>query len=375
MKTFPRILARLDARALSANYQSIREQAQGQSILAMVKAGAYGHGAEWVARELMHERDLCGFGVATLEEGAQLRESLGARGKRIRIVVFSGAAGWTEDKGRFCERHGLTPVIATDADWSSFWRGGWAERIPYELKFNTGMNRLGLSLGLARPISKLFRENPSTSHPAGIMSHLAQSETPGSKLSRQQLERFVDLRRELSGAAPGAQFHLANSGAIWNLKDWGLKGLTDIVRPGISLYGITPWPKAPRRGLVPVMTLSATVLAVHRLKAGTSVGYGATFVAEEDGVTVAVLAAGYGDGVHRALSNRGHASFGGRLGKLAGIVSMDLCTAICPQGTKVGSWAELLGVELDIWEQAQAAGTIPYELLTSVTGRVQRIYE
>lgn len=375
-----RVVAEFSAKALVANYRAIRDQVPNQAMLPMVKANGYGHGADWVARQLLNEDGLYGFGVATLREGAKLREGLGPSGRRARIVVFSGCGPWTEEKGSFCEKHGLTPVLASDRDWQQFSKQGWAAKIPYELKFNTGMNRLGISPQLAPSIAKFLRAGPAEAHPQGICSHLAMGETPDSALSHSQKEKFIWLRGQFQGVVSSTHFHLGNSAAIWNQKHWSLKDLTDVVRPGLSLYGVQPWPGAPERGIFPVMTLRASVLAVHRLKPGESLGYGAHFkVTGTKPVNVAILGAGYGDGLTRTLSGHmpgggGHVWLSGRAERMLGVVSMDLCATGCAAETKPGDWAEIIGPHVDPWAQAQAAGTIPYELLTSVSGRVQKIY-
>jgi alanine racemase len=371
----PRALLELDGAALQGNFKAVQALVPDQALLPMVKADAYGHGAEWAAGLLVGMPNLYGFGVATLEEGSELRQSLGVRARRTKIVVFSGTAPWGEEKGQFCEENGLTPVISSDEDWKEFVRRDWPKRIAYELKFNTGMNRLGLSPGMAKQIVRSLKDGPVEAHPSGIFSHLAMSEDPESRLSQQQLERFVILKSELGQAFPSAQFHLANSGGIWNQKRWGLQGLTDAVRPGLSLYGIPPWSDAPVRGLVPVLTFKASVVAVHQLKPGESIGYGASYkvpAKAPEPVFAAVLAAGYADGVSRALSNQGYAWLGDKATRFLGMVSMDLCAIAGSASTRVGDMAELLGPHVDIWAQARAAGTIPYELLTSLSARVKR---
>jgi alanine racemase len=265
-------------------------------------------------------------------------------------------------------------------DWTEFRKGGWAEKLGYELKFNTGMNRLGIPVSAAGRIGRELAKMEAGAHPSGVLSHLAIGEDPDCSLSRQQREKFLFLRAELSGVAPSAQFHLAASAAIWNRKSWGLDGLTDAVRPGLSLYGVVPWSGAPARGIAPVLTLRASVTAVHRLKPGESTGYGARFqVQGTEARTVAILGAGYGDGIHRSLSgleNRGggYVWLDGAEQRVLGTVSMDLCAVSCAGTTEAGSWAEFLGPHVDVWAQARAAGTIPYELLTSLASRVQRIY-
>jgi alanine racemase len=356
------------------NYQVIQDQVPNQSILPMIKADAYGHGATWAARQLLNLPALYGFGLATFEEAKELRKELGTDGKRVKLIVFSGAVPWSDEKGQFCEKFNITPVIASDLDWQAFQKGGWPARIAYELKFNTGLNRLGISLNAAPTIAKTLRNRPSIEHPAGVFSHLVMSEAPDSKVSLSQKEKFIWLRRELGEALPATQFHLGNSAAIWNQKHWGLKELTDVVRPGLALYGVPPWKGAPARGLKPVLTLEAQVVHRHRLKAGESVGYGATFKVKGDAaVQVATLAAGYADGISRMLSGRGFVWLKGRKMRVLGRVSMDLCAVECPIETQVGDWAEFLGPNIDPWEQAEAAETIPYELLTSISSRVQRV--
>ena len=374
----PRVIAEIHSSRLRSNYDAIQKLNPGQGMIPMIKANAYGHGASWAARTLRELPSLYALGVASLEEGAEIREALGVKGRRTSILVFSGAALWSDEKGNFCVRHGLTPVISTDEDWSAFQGRGWTSRLPYELKFNTGMNRLGLSLGNLQAVRKSLLKLSMEERPRGILSHLAMAESPESKLSREQLARFQSLVRELKPSLPAAQFHLANSSAIWNAKHFGLTELTDVVRPGISLYGVAPWPGAPSRGLQAVLELRSQVVAVHELRPGEGVGYGATFQVSRSGSQksqcVAILPVGYADGMHRYTSNRGTAVLEGREERFLGIVSMDLSAISCTSRTRPGAPVEILGPHTDIWEQAKNAGTLPYELLTSLSGRVQRIY-
>lgn len=376
----PRSVVELSSQALLGNYQSILEQVPGHALLPMVKANAYGHGAQWVVKTLMKCHDLYAFGVATLEEGQEVRTALGASGRKTRVIVFSETTPWTEEKGNYCKENSLTPVIATESDWNSFVKGGWTEKLDYELQFNTGMNRLGLPISFSSMIIRALKGKSSDHHPAGIFTHLASSEIHDSQLTQMQLEKYIQIRKELGTVFPGARFHLSNSGAIWNQKNFALGELTDVSRPGLSLYGVPPWPNAPMRGLTPVLQFKAQVIAVHRLRPGDSIGYGGTFSVKggrsgDDSVYAAILGAGYADGVLRGLSNRGFAWLNGKPTRFLGTVSMDLCAIECQAGTQVGSWAELFGPHVDPWAQAQAAGTIPYEILTSLSSRVKRIYD
>jgi alanine racemase len=141
-----RALAHLDSRALIHNYKTIARLTPKHRLLPMLKANAYGHDAVWAARTLLTQPRLAGYGVATLEEGAELRSALGAKGRKLPLLVFSGASLWNEEKGRFCVKYALTPVLSLREDWKVFLKKGWAKKLDYQLKFNTGMNRLGLTM-------------------------------------------------------------------------------------------------------------------------------------------------------------------------------------------------------------------------------------
>lgn len=365
-----RVVASFSAGQLVANYREIAEQARGKGMLPMIKANAYGHGAVWVAKCLEREAGLAGFGVATIAEAESVREKL----PRARLVVLSGTALWSEAAGQRCERAGLVATISTEEGWREFRKGGWPARIKYELKFNTGMNRLGFAPGFVSELARDLRALPADQHPDGILSHLACAESPRHEVTLKQVAAFRRIRAELHAIVPSAAFHLANSSGIWNARDLGLDDeTTDLVRPGISLYGATPWAGAPARGIAPVMSLQARVLAVRTVAAGEAVGYGATFKAAEP-TRVAVVGAGYGDGLPRALSSRGEVWAGGAVRGVIGVVSMDLSAIHCGPETKAGDWVEFWGAQLDPWRQAKLAGTIPYELFTSLTARVDRHY-
>lgn len=378
---FDRGEAIVSGKALRENFKAIQDQVGDQAILPMIKADAYGHGAAFTAKALAQARNLYGFGVATLDEGREIREALGAKGRRTRVMALSGATNWSEEKGQYCERFGITPTIASDEDWRRFLKGKWPERLKYHLKFNTGMNRLGLSAGLVQQILSQLKDKPLEWRPEGVATHMAVAEDANHPLTRKQLEVFRGITGAVKATWTDTLFHLANSGSIWNAKEFGLNGWTDVVRPGISLYGVPPWPGAPARGLVPAMELRYQVAARRQVKPGESVGYGAHFKVKgnEPPVEIAILAAGYADGLHRMNSGIGDAGgralLGGRLRRFLGVVSMDLSAIECDASTEVGAWARVFGEGLDPWTQAKAAGTIPYEVLTSVSRRVRRVFK
>jgi alanine racemase len=319
--------------------------------------------------------------VATLDEAREIREALGAKGRKIRVMALSGATNWSDEKGQYCERFGITPTIASDEDWRRFLKGKWPERLKYHLKFNTGMNRLGMSAGLVSQIVSQLKEKPGEWRPEGVATHMAVAEDPSHALTKKQLEVFRGITGAVKSIWTDTLFHCANSGSIWNAREFKLDGWTDVVRPGISLYGVPPWPGAPARGLQPVMELRYQVAARRQVKPGESAGYGAHFRVKgtDPAVEIAILAAGYADGLHRMNSGIGDGGgrvlLGGRLRKFLGVVSMDLSAVECDASTAVGEWARVFGEGLDPWTQAKAAGTIPYEVLTSLSRRVRRKFE
>lgn len=372
-----RIRATLSGKTLVRNFQILADLAKDHLLLPMIKANAYGHGDVWVAKQLIQQHDLYGYGVASLAEGARLRTEIGLKYRKTRIFVFSDTSPWSDEKGHFCEENGLTPIISSDEDWDLFIRQKWEQRIPYEIKFNTGMNRLGLGLGYVSKVKAHLKKCLQPEHqPTGILTHFACSEEPAARITQSQVDRFKAVIGELSGVAPRAHFHAANSAAIFNLKKLELAGVTTVVRPGLALFGVVPIEGVSDQGLAPVMKLEVRVIHRRTLKVGDSLGYGSTFrvTPAQAPLEVAVCAAGYADGVHRSLSGGGHAVMGGRAFKFIGRVSMDLLTIECARETKVGDWIEILGPNIDPWAQAKEAQTIPYELLTSLSNRVEREY-
>jgi alanine racemase len=338
-----RVRARVSLVQIQRNFKAISRLAPQSQIIPMVKADAYGHGALAVARALAHEPRLDAFGVATLDEGRELREARLSQS----ILIFSGTAHWDQKKGQFCERFGLTPVISSLADLEAFLRHGWQRRIRYELKFNTGMNRLGIEVSDLSSCLDLIQKLKVSERPQGVLSHLATADQPQHPLTRIQVERFREITQAFGNRLARPKFHLQNSAAIWNASALGIRNEFLCVRPGLSLYGITPSLHAPARGVLPALRLEARLLQVKRLKKGERVGYS--------------------DGLHRLLSNQSN---------FVGLISMDLTGIRLRPSQKEGDWISVTGkLSRDLWKSARCAGTVPYELLTSISSRVRRDYE
>lgn len=340
-------LARLtvDLDALAANYRTL-ETVSGAPVHPVVKADAYGLGSVEVARRLMQEGARTFF-VARASEGEALRVALGGTPD---IYVLDGCA--TGRAARLTAA-GLKPVL-NSVEQAAEWRvaGGG----PCGLQIDTGMNRLGF-----RP-----EDAPGPFHGLDlVLSHLACADDPDAIMNGRQRDAFAAI----TARYPGVLRSFANSGGCFLGPDYGF----DAVRPGICLYGGGPAGRPDAR-IRPVATFSADVLQVREVRAGESVGYSRGFVADRP-ARVATVAAGYADGVLRSNSPGGRAFVGGQLRPVLGRVSMDvLAVDVTDIDVAVGDPVELFGANRPLDAAAEAAGTVAWELLTSVGARVPRIH-
>lgn len=334
--------ARIDPAAIVQNWRVVGGVAAGAETAAVVKADAYGHGAA-LAGPALAQAGCRSFFVASPEEGAELRAALGPGPE---IFVLNGCGG----SPRLCAGAGLTPVLNTLADialWAG--AGSWA------LHVDTGMNRLGLSLADLGEAQQLARCAP----PGLVMSHLACSDAPEHPMNARQRAAFLHA----AALFPGARRSLAATGGV----ALGEKYHFDLVRPGVSLYGVWETTRAPPP-LTPAMTVAAPLLQVRRIEAGESIGYGAAYVAPEP-QWLGVIAAGYADGCLRNLSNRGYGAIDGVVCPIRGRVSMDLLVLdVTAAGARaqIGAAVELIGATVPVAAQARLGGMIAYELLTGM---------
>ena len=357
----------IDLAALCENWRLLKHKLRpGCDCGAVVKADAYGLGMDQVARALASAG--CGtFYVAHLDEGILLRKVLGS-GPRIIVMhgVYPGLEG--EIFG-----HGLIPVLNTP-DQIRSWRTFAEDADVLQetvVQVDTGMNRLGLSetefaQHMADP------ENFQGLTPLALMSHLACAGTPNHPLNTAQLDRFASALNTFRTKFPDAKGTLANSSGIFLGEAWQY----DFVRPGAALYGIAPQ-DGMANPMLPVVRLQARILQVRRVDSTETVGYGATFRAA-DGAKLATVSIGYADGFHRSLSNAGSARLDDIAVPVAGIVSMDLLTfdvSNVPQSAAVpGALIDILSITQTVDDLAEEAGTIGYEILTSLGQRYARRY-
>lgn len=351
--------AEIDLTALAANLERVREAAPGRHIAAVVKADGYGHGMVEVARTLAPDCDA--LAVACIEEARRLR----AAGVEGAIVLLEGcfeAAELTE-----AERLGLTLVVHEAAQLEALEHYGAGRPFGCWLKVDTGMNRLGWPPAMVREVWQRLDAAPAVAEIV-LMTHLASADRPELPQTARQLERFASATRDLPGARS-----LANSAAILACP----AAHTDWVRPGIMLYGASPFVDrtADEFGLRPVMSLRSRIIAVRQCMAGDHIGYGATWTCPET-MPVGVVAIGYGDGYPRHAPNGTPVLVEGVRVPLIGRVSMDMITIdLRPRpASRTGDEVVLWGEGLAVDEVAAASGTLGYELLCRLSSRVPRVY-
>jgi len=363
---------------IQKNYKIIEKLCPDKKLMPMLKADAYGHGALTIAKKLKSLKNLYGFGVAYFEEAIELRNT-GNISTDIPIIVFSGSSHWNSEKHQLCSRFGIRPIISSVADLCSFCKLHKSTPVKFELKFNTGMNRLGIDPEELTIVQKLLRDKKISTSLMGIGSHFAVAESPHSNTSQTQVKRFKYIAKTLHEILKGKSLHMANSAGIWNFEKHGID-LTTVVRPGLSLYGVPPWKGAPTHGIQFVMEVQYRVLATRTVAAGETIGYGASFKvgqnSRKSAIRIGIAGGGYADGLLRSFQNDG-ALYRNKLRlPIVGRVNMDLI-AFQFQGReiKANQWISSIGRDTDIWDIAQNCGTIPYELLTSVSRRVPRIFK
>ena len=347
----PRAWVDVDLDAIAANARRVAE-VSGARLLPMVKANGYGLGAVPVARAL-EALDPWGFGVATVEEGAELRSA----GIGRPVVVFTPVIqAWMPAM----VRHDLRPVIG-DVIALDQWLAAAPGR-PFHVGIDTGMARAGFAHDDHAALAAARGRLAGVTAYEGLASHFHSADTDAASMEAQ--ERRLHAAVAALGPRPPL-IHVANSAAALR----GPRFAADLVRPGIYLYGGRAGTELPR----PVAALRAVTVAVRRIAPGASVSYGATWRAAE-ATRLATLAIGYADGVPRSLSNRGQVELGGARVPIRGRVTMDMILVEAPDAVQVGDVATIFGGLVTLDEQAELAGTISYELLTSLGNRVRRRY-
>lgn len=352
----------IDLAALCRNYDKLSALVASARMAAVVKADAYGLGANQISKAL-YRRDCRHFFVAHFIEALRLRPQLP---RDASIFVLNGLL---PDNETACVESGIIPVInSLDQLWQ------WSEtartlqhRLPAVLQFDTGMSRLGIPTQ-ERAAVAAYLETSNNLDILFIMSHLASADEADSV---QNADQLAEMRR-VAEEFPGYDLSFANSGGIFLGVDF--HGV--LARPGIALYGGTPTSGIPNP-MEPVVRLDVAVVQTRTVPAGARVGYSGTYVTKAE-TRLATIAAGYADGLPRSLSDRGAVYYNGVRLPIVGRVSMDSTTidiSALPECTlSFGSLVEVLGDHQTLEDIARDAGLISYEILTSLGHRFHRQY-
>ncbi len=346
--------ATIDSAALRANLRALRGD-RAARIMAVIKADGYGHGIVPVARALA-EADA--FAVARLEEGVSIRKA----GLTNRVVLLEGL--FHPEQMKLAAQLDLELVVHAPEQLAMLDSAPPGHRYPVWLKLDTGMNRLGFEPASAAELAHRLRNCVAVRGPANLMTHLANADDPDDPATKAQLGLFADVVQGLPGERT-----IANTAGMLAWPD----SAADWVRPGIGLYGVSPFSHdtGADLGLRPVMTLASELIAVKTVPAGSRVGYGGVWTAPSP-TRIGVAAIGYGDGYSRHLGNGTPVRIGDAICRIVGRISMDMITidlGAVPDA-QVGDEVLLWGEGLPVETLARRAGTIPYELLCGVTRRV-----
>ncbi len=351
---------RVDLDAIRHNFRLARSLSPSSNAAAIIKANAYGHGAVEVAKALESEADA--FGVACIEEGVELVEA----GISKPVLLLEGffeanELDYISANGMWTAIHSLQQIdVLAEAKLSN--------PVKVWLKMDSGMHRLGVAPEDYQLAYKRLTELDNVSDVI-LMSHFASADDPSDAMTTQQLEIFDAHTQGID--APSS---VANSAGIL---EWG-DARRDWLRPGLMLYGATPFEQAQENAdkLIPAMSLVSEVIAVREVKSGQTVGYSGTWTPEEGVARVGTVALGYADGYPRYAGTGTPVLVNGQRSRIIGRVSMDMLaidlTGI--EGAGVGTEVEFWGKDLKAAEIAGYCGTIPYTLFTGITRRVHKEY-
>ncbi len=359
MDSAPRAV--IDLTALRHNLQRVRTLAPNSRVLAVVKANAYGHGLFRVVTALGDAVDA--LAVARLGEGVSLRRA----GIACPIVVLEGCAN--QQELNLAAANQLEMVVHNLEQIKLLQQQKLRNPVVCWLKIDTGMHRLGLPLNSVLTAYQALASCGSVLGKPRLMTHFANADDLADPATKKQWQLFQGITSVLD-----AETSCANSGAILGWPETH----ADWVRPGIMLYGISPFMggRAEAYDLHPVMSLQSQLMAINHYKKGDAIGYSGSWICPEN-MAVGVVSIGYGDGYPRHAASGTSVLLNGQRIPLVGRVSMDMISLdlrTCPEA-RVGDLVTLWGADLPVEEIAEAANTIPYQLLCSVTARVDFVEE
>ncbi len=348
---------------LISNLRLIKERVRHRPVIAVVKADAYGHGAVPVSKALIKAGAEI-LGVAFLSEAIELRES----GINSPIIVF-----FDSDITEEVFRYNITPVISSlkIAKRLSSVAEKQGKQLTVHLNFDTGMGRMGIDFQKAEEtIGEILSLKGLRIE--GIMTHFSEADLSDKSFATVQLQRFDKLRKWFAEKGLTPLCHVANSAAVLNLPE----AYMDAVRPGILLYGVSPCGNSMGK---PVMTVKTEIIEIRRVRSGTPISYGRTYITRRES-TIGVLPVGYADGLFRSISNRSEVLVRGKRVPVVGRVCMDLTMVDLTDlaDAEVGDEVVVIGSQgnecITADELAMNAGTISYEILTSLGSKNRRTY-
>jgi len=347
----------IDTEALRHNAEFVREKARDKAVIAMVKADAYGCGIANAVPVFSPLVDA--FGVACLEEARVVSQHTDKP-----CILFQGFFMPEELAEIAAKQYEL--VIHEVHQLHDLLQAKLEAPVRVWVKVDTGMHRLGFAPGEVSGIVESLKQSANVRDKIGIMTHLASAHKPDSPQTLAQLKSFAGLDLP----AGDYTYSTGNSAAILSMPD----ALYDVVRPGIMLYGVSPFgtPHAKEIGLKPAMRFLSQISAIHDFEPGARVGYSGTWEAERPS-RIAVVACGYGDGYPRHVAPGTHVYVQGALVPIVGIISMDTMTIDITDHPEIGlgETVELWGEHLPVEDVAKKAGTIGYELIAQISHRAR----
>lgn len=370
--------AEVDLGALDYNITQINKKINNNAkILAMVKADAYGHGAEEVVKTLLKQKSnsqasISMLGVALIEEGIQLRQA----GFGDIPILILGSIYPFENFSQVVE-YELTPTICSleSAQFLSKIARASDKKVKVHIEIDTGMGRIGISSGSAFSLIEKVLELEYLEI-EGIYTHFAAADTEPD-FTEKQIDDFNKILKRLDKADINIPLvHMANSAAMLKYKTSHF----NLVRPGLAMYGLLPFPTALKYiNLKPVFKLKTKVVYLKKVPIRTSISYGRTFITKRDSM-IATIPVGYADGYNRLLSSKGEILIQGKRAPVIGRVCMDMCMVDVTDisRVKIGDEVVLIGQQgketILVEEIADKLGTISYEVVSMITKRVHRIY-
>ena len=342
----------IDSEALQYNLNRVKQLAPTAKIVSMVKANAYGHGIKDCLAALS-ETDA--FGVACLEEALEIRDL----GYQQMITLIEGV--FSENEMQIIIDQNIECVIhqQQQIEWLLTHKEAYIDQgLKVWVKLNSGMNRLGFKIN---EIIEVINTLKSEGFTCVLVMHFANADMENHPLNQQQIKQFLQVKKACSPILASC----CNSAAIYQWPELNF----DFVRPGIMLYGASPFAEKSVHALdlKPVMTLTAEVIALNHIQTGESVGYGSTFIADKE-MDLAIVSIGYGDGYPRAFFKQNYVAIQGKSCRVIGRVAMDMIAIdVTGLNTAIGTEVELWGKNRLVDDVAEANGTIGYELLCRIT--------